>query len=276
MPKPLSARSLDQIRSHYEIEKQLAAKLRQAGSQSERLDLYHKVYDERLRLIPAHPLLTQAQDPVAQERGAAPQIRLILPFLKPGMVFMELGPGDCAVAFAVARRASRVYAVDVSDGLIQNVDRPKNFEFIFSDGISVPVPPGRVNLAYSNQLMEHLHPDDALDQLRNIYTALAPGGAYLCVTPNRLSGPWDISRGFDEVATGLHLREYAVGELARQFRAAGFSRVRAIVSYHGRRLLPNLPIWPVELVERGIERLPRQIQRRLAAILTAVKVMGYK
>jgi hypothetical protein len=124
--------------------------------------------------------------------------------------------------------------------------------------------------------MEHLHPDDALDQLRNVWAALAPGGAYLCITPNRLSGPWDVSRGFDDVATGLHLREYTTGELGRHFAAAGFSRVHAFLSYHGRVLSPLLPIQPVAAVERGLEHLPRTIGRRLAEALTAVKVIGYR
>lgn len=269
-------RTVDQLREHYEIEKELAARLRQAGSQAERRGLYHVVYDERLRRIPAHPLLTQAQDRAAADRAAAPQVRLVLSFLKPGAVFLEVGAGDCTVAFEVARRARQVYAVDVSDGLIQLATRPANFEFCFSDGISVPVPPGHVNLAYSNQVMEHLHPDDAYDHLRNIHTALEPGGAYLCVTPNRLSGPWDISREFDEEATGLHLKEYTVGELVERFLAAGFSRVRALVSYHGRVLSPALPTSPMVSVERGLARLPAAVRRRLAMALTAVKVIGYK
>jgi hypothetical protein len=31
--------------------------------------------------------------------------------------------------------------------------------------------------------MEHLHPEDAFEQLRNIIRALAPGGRYVCITP---------------------------------------------------------------------------------------------
>ena len=62
--------------------------------------------------------------------------------------------------------------------------------------------------------MEHLHPDDALEQLQNIYSALVPGGIYLCITPNRLSGPQDVSRDFDMVATGFHLKEYTISELS--------------------------------------------------------------
>jgi hypothetical protein len=98
----------------------------------------------------------------------------------------------------------------------------------------------------------------------------------LYITPNRLSGPWDISRGFDEVATGLHLKEYTVGDLAQQFMAAGFSRVYAFVSYHGRAISPIMPTAAIVSVERGLERLPPMVGRRLAMALTAVKVIGYK
>jgi len=273
---PQRVRSADQLREHYEIEKELAARLRQARSQTERRALYHAVYDERLQRIPSHPLLTQAQDPAARARGAAPQIRLVLSFLKPGATFLEVGPGDCTVALAVAQRARRVYAVDVSDGLIQAEARPANFEFCFSDGISVPVPAGQVDLAYSNQVMEHLHPDDAHDQLRNIYAALAPGGAYICITPNRLSGPWDISRQFDTVATGLHLKEYTIGDLRQTFLQAGFSKVRAVLSNRGQVLSPAVPAAWVAAVEGGLARLPTPARRRLALSLTAVKVIAYK
>lgn len=272
--QPLT-RTADQLREHYEIEKELAARLRRA-TRSERRSLYHTVYDERLRRIPAHPLLTQAQDPAARDRAGAPQLRLVSSFLKPDSVFLEVGPGDCKVALGLTRYARQVYAVDVSDGLIQSQERPANFEFLFSDGISVPVPPGTVDIAYSNQVMEHLHAEDGLDQLQNVYRALAPGGAYLCVTPNRLSGPWDISRGFDDEATGLHLKEYTIGELAEQFGAAGFQQVYAFLSHHGQVLTPLLPIGPFAALERGLLALPPSIRRRLAHGLTAVKVIGYK
>jgi hypothetical protein len=64
-------------------------------------------------------------------------------------------------------------------------------------------------VAYSYQLMEHLHPGDALEQLVNIYQALKRDSVYCCVTPNRISGPHDISVYFDTVAQGLHLKEYS-------------------------------------------------------------------
>jgi SAM-dependent methyltransferase len=117
-----------------------------------------------------------------------------------------------------------VYALDVSAEITRTDTLPANFSLILSDGTTIDVPPDSITVAYSNQLMEHLHPDDALEQLSNIYRALAPGGIYICVTPNRLTGPHDISRHFDPVATCLHLKEYTNTELMALLRRVGFRK----------------------------------------------------
>jgi hypothetical protein len=68
--------------------------------------------------------------------------------------------------------------------------------------------------------------DDPFEQLQNLHRALVPGGMYLCITPNRLSGPHDVPGVFDHTASGFHLKEYTVGELARIFRRVGLRKVR--------------------------------------------------
>ena len=60
--------------------------------------------------------------------------------------------------------------MDVSARLSQNVRFPDNFEFIVSDGVTIPVPENSVSIAYSYQCMEHLHPDDAVEQLETFTT----------------------------------------------------------------------------------------------------------
>jgi hypothetical protein len=51
-------RTAEQIREHYEIEKQLASRLRMAGK-AERRTLYAALYDELYRRVPHHPQLTK-------------------------------------------------------------------------------------------------------------------------------------------------------------------------------------------------------------------------
>jgi SAM-dependent methyltransferase len=268
-------RTFAQLKEHYDIEKELADRLRNAAKE-ERRSLYNVVYDERCWRIPHHPLVAQASDPAARARAVAPQMRLLRSFVKPETTFLELGPGDCALAIEVAKWVQKVYAVDVSEELGKNSVRPKNFEFHLADGINIPLAENSIDIAYSNQVMEHLHPEDAHDQLRNIYAALIPKGIYICITPNRLSGPHDISKHFDEVATGFHLKEYTIAELAERFISAGFSKVRTFVSYQGYVLSPMLPVFPFAWIEWLIEKLPYHFRKKTAYLLTAVKIVAIK
>lgn len=223
-------RTFEQIKQHYAIEKELADRLRNA-TQEQRSELYHRVYNELYRRVPLHPQLTRKS---LQSNNSKNTISLIRPFLHEKTVFLEIGPGDCAVSLSVARFVQQVYAIDVSDEINKDVTPPRNFSLILSDGRSIPVESNTVDVAFSNQLMEHLHPDDAVEQLQNIYDALASGGVYICITPNRLSGPHDVSKYFDRVATGLHLKEYSVSELRSLFLNAGFSRLEYYIRIKAR------------------------------------------
>jgi SAM-dependent methyltransferase len=254
-------RSPEQVREQYEIEKALAAQLR-AGTRDERKHLYGKLYDELCRRVPHHPLLTRKASAAETERVVKQQLRLLARFISKDTTYLEVGPGDCALTREVAKRARKAIAVDVCSEITLS-DRPGDrFELILSDGTSIPVPPGSVDVAYSNQLMEHLHPDDASAQLVNLHRALRPGGVYVCATPNRLTGPHDISRGFDIIATGFHLREYTNVELFDLFRGCGFGRVTIYSSLRGYPF--PVPAWLL----LGLERwLMRQSPERMRALL---------
>jgi SAM-dependent methyltransferase len=258
---PETTRTSERLRRHYEVERELAGRLRRAPL-AERKRLYAEVYDELFRRVPDHPQLTGRQDEASRKDDVQEQLRVLGRHLRPGSTFLEVGAGDCALSFEVARRVGRVYAVDVSEEITRELSPPANFELILSDGSSIPVEPGSVDLAYSNQLIEHLHPDDAAAQLRNIHRALAPGGEYLCVTPNRWYGPSDISMHFDDEATGFHLKEYTNAELARLCREVGFSRARSVVwlKWFG----VTVPWWVPAGLEALLARLPRRLAKRLA------------
>jgi SAM-dependent methyltransferase len=266
-------RSYERIREHYLIEKELAARLRSA-SKDERRELYTAVYDELFRRVQDHPQLTLKADAASRQAEVAARLKLLRAYLRPDVTYLEVGPGDCALATAVARRVRKVYAVDVSNEIAAGVALPENLEFVISDGCTIPVPEGSVHLAYSDQLMEHLHTDDAAEQLANIYRALAPGGVYVCITPNRLTGPHDVSRYFDEVATGFHLREYTVGELTKLFRASGFRKFTILAGGGGFHL--SVPPLLVKTIEQLMHLLPATFGRTLARGLPLRLILGAK
>ena len=276
-PASIAVGSGDQpyrVEEHYRIEKELAHRLRHA-SRSDRLHLYREVYEELFRRVPYHPMLTRKASSGERRLDVARHLRQLRPFLHKDATFLEIGAGDCALSFAVAGIVNRVYAVDVSETIAARDWRPPNFELVLSDGIDVAVPPGTVHVAYSNQLMEHLHPDDAFEQLRNIHRVLVSGGIYVCITPNRLGGPTDVSRYFDHTATGFHLKEYTVGELARIFRQAGFHKVRNAFGMKGHYAL--CWTWPFALGEYSLGWLPFGCRRWLAGhMFPQVRLVGTK
>jgi SAM-dependent methyltransferase len=202
------------------------------------------------------------------------RLRLLRNYLHADATYLEIGPGDCALAIEAARRVRKAFAVDVSREIAADVRLLKNLELAISDGCNIPVPLNSIDIAYSDQLMEHLHPDDAAEQLANIYQALKPGGVYLCITPNRWSGPHDISRYFDEEATGFHLREYSVSDLARLFGETGFRRLKVLVGGGGAHV--RVPVPFVKILERWLAMLPPRFGRKLARRLPLRLILGAK
>jgi ubiquinone/menaquinone biosynthesis C-methylase UbiE len=261
-PSMADQRTIERLRFHYTVERELADRLRQACNE-ERKTLYSSLYNELFARVPDHSQLTRKVDAAAQRATVARQLVPIRAFLKPDSTFLEVGAGDCSVSYAVAEHARHVYAIDVSETITSAVTRPPNFSLIISDGTSIPVPEQSVDVAYSHQLMEHLHVDDAQEQLHNIARALVPGGVYICLTPSRLTGPHDISRHFDTVATCFHLKEYTTTELIALFRTAGFTRF-AVFSGVKRDNFRLLPVWPVLALERVMARLPYRVCKKVA------------
>lgn len=246
-------RSLERIRAHYEIERELSDRLRES-TRGERGRLYGEVYGDLFHRVPDHPQLTARWDPARRGAYVAPDVATIIRLLPRGGTYLEVGAGDCAVARRVAGHAGRVIAVEVS-GEVAPSNLPKNVELLITDSTSMPVSDRSVDLAFSDQLMEHLHPEDALEQLREIHRTLRPGGRYVFLTPNRVTGPHDVSGYFDEVATGFHLKEYTNGELAELLRSVGFSEVRAWVTLRGKTVI--FPLQPLSLVEALCSRSAR-------------------
>ncbi|MGQ9590940.1 MAG: class I SAM-dependent methyltransferase [Planctomycetota bacterium] len=261
---------------HFRIETQLAEKLK-TSSPEERRSLYAKLYDEIFSSLPDHPQLARRADPAAAEEALRRELAVLAHYLWPDSVYLEVGAGSCRLCLEIAKRVRLAYAVDVSSEIFRGIRAPQNLRLLISDGVAIDVPSQTVDFAYSNQLLEHLHPDDAILQVREIHRILGRGGAYLCLTPHRFAGPADISRFFSDEPQGLHLREYTNGELRRLFLSAGFSRVRLVRRVRGR--IVELPLGLTAFVERALACLPRRTQRRLSRKLRwllRIRLIAYK
>jgi SAM-dependent methyltransferase len=225
-------RTVEQIVEHYHLEKRLAATLRRSTRQ-ERRTLYAAVYNELYSSLPHHPRHSRRTSPGQARAHVDSQMCLLRPFLRPDAVFMEIGAGDGILAREVADHVRSVYGVEVSTDTARDTSRPANMLLLQYDGCTIPLAPGSVDVAFSSAVMEHLHPDDAYLQLQNVATALAAGGKYVFYTPHRHMGPGDISKYFDTIATGFHLKEYTFRELQSLLKLAGFRRVQGLVWLKG-------------------------------------------
>ena len=268
-------RTPEELREHYEIEKELANRLR-ASSQEERVTLYASLYDEFNRRVPFHAELAEQQPSQNTSVTTSFQWRFLSRFVRKDTVFLEIGAGDCAISLAMAGRVKKVFAMEVSQEMVKSVRGPENFELILSGGCDIPLPAESATVAYSHQVMEHLHPDDAVEQLTNIYRILTKGGIYICVTPNRLSGPHDISGCFDSVATGFHLKEYTNTDLTAAFKQAGFAAVKAYFGALG--VYVRCPLFVLKLLEGLLDSLPHRLCRALAEslLLVNIRLVGVK
>ena len=263
-----------QLKQHYEVEKELAEKLKRS-SRTERRILYTAVYDEMLKRVPHHPLLTRKTSAEDTRKAVDAQLKFLDRFVKKESIFAEIGPGDCALTFEMCKKVRKAYAIDVSNEIVRHKSHPENFELIISDGTSIPLPANSVDMVYSNQLMEHIHPDDATEQLNNVRDVLIKGGKYICITPSRINGPHDISRYFDRTASGFHLKEYTFTELKKVFRAAGFAKVQGYIGAKG--VFMRMPFFLISFAEKAINLLPVGAKRsKIFDPILNIRVVGIK
>lgn len=102
-----------------------------------------------------------------------------------------------------------------------------NLRWELTDGVHLDRYAGSTefDVVVSDQVIEHLHPDDLAEHFAAAARILRPGGLYLLGTPHRHFGPCDVSRVFGTPRPlGMHLREYTFGEVFGAMRAVGFER----------------------------------------------------
>jgi ubiquinone/menaquinone biosynthesis C-methylase UbiE len=263
------------------FEQRVARRLLDAESREARLPIYGQIAIEYAARFPEHLPTADAK----RQRTAEYESAFVTPMLRPDTIMAEIGPGRCHLAFRLARHVKKIYGIDVARAYLGD-DTPDNFEFLLTDGIRMPLPDYSLDLVVSNQLMEHLHPDDALDQLREIHRVLKIGGVYACVTPNRVNGPHDCSAYFPDlpcpmsgrnyIAAGLHFKEYTSREMIDIFKQAGFRSVRPFIGARGRYL--RVPRQLPALVETAVQALPADWRKRskLLGMIISNRVIAVK
>lgn len=145
----------------------------------------------------------------------------------------EVGCGTGALAGEVGQVAVSWHGVDVSAVAIGEAQQRFGggaLSFEVANVARHAFPAGNFDMVYSNDLLEHLHPDDAQALLHHASDALPKGGLFLAITSSRRWGPFDVSRRYlaqGARARGMHLNETTYAELGQQLRTAGFDAVQS-------------------------------------------------
>jgi SAM-dependent methyltransferase len=147
---------------------------------------------------------------------------------KPRTIF-EVGSGKGRLILALAERGHHCKGTEVTRerGAKWAQSHP-NLTWGTTDGVNLELfePANHYDLVISDQVVEHLHPDDLLPHFQGAHKILKSDGKYIFRTPHVCIGPSDVSRVFGtDQPMGMHLKEYTYKELCHALREAGFRKV---------------------------------------------------
>ena len=166
------------------------------------------------------------------EEGGQLDFNWLQPFLGSGSTVLDLGCGIGRVARYVAPHCSLLWAVDVSQRMLdmaaERMRDLTNVRYVLCQDVVFPdVPSASVDVAYSLLVLQHLEREDAFLLLEELRRVIRPGGTVLLTYPNLLSETY--LRSFVDYAHSgaatqtSRARLYTPQEVEAILPAAGFS-----------------------------------------------------
>jgi SAM-dependent methyltransferase len=216
-------RTLEQLRNHYQVEKAIAARLKRAAKE-ERTVIYRQMYEELYSQVPDHPRLQRSTEGNSSRRENLNKLRLVENFIDKSKILVEFGPGDCSFLLTVCNRVQFAYGVDISDQRKCTALVPGNFELVIYDGYNLKMKESSADVVFSDQVIEHFHPEDTELHFQLVKKVLKPGGVYIFRTPHLFTGPHDVSGYFSDYPEGFHLREWTYLEIAQILKKSAYSK----------------------------------------------------
>ena len=257
-------RNYEQVKNHYLVEKSIATKLKTA-SREERKRIYATMYEELFSKVPDHPRLSRRQSAELTTKANTVKLSVVRKFLDDSYTFMEFAPGDCRFTFEVAKLVQFAYGADISDQRNPKDDAPDNFKLIVYDGYNLDkVENNSIDLVFSDQLIEHFHPDDTRLHFELVYRILKAGGKYVFRTPHPITGPHDVSKYFCDEPECFHLKEWTFSEIKELILSLKYSDFKTHWVKRGINL--RLPFFYFSLCEQALKRFNRE--RPLARLAT--------
>jgi len=199
------------------LEIEYGKKLRES-TKKERRRLVPEAYDAIFRLR-----WGEVETSTPEKRTAGTNRRLVKALImlcKHDDRVLEVGCGRGYTCLKIAPYVRSIVGIDASKSNIEETrdlllkHNITNFQIYHTLADSLPkyFTPQSFDKIISIDALEHLHPDDYLTHLSDAFEMLRPGGYYIAVGPNRLTGPHDVTRIVYPDATepmGFHLNEFS-------------------------------------------------------------------
>jgi 2-polyprenyl-3-methyl-5-hydroxy-6-metoxy-1,4-benzoquinol methylase len=224
----MSKNRISSREAQFELERILRERIL-SSLKNERNAIVEQAYTELFERFPDHPVFLTTCEAAQRKRIGKLAAGLIIPLSQCGSKVLEVGCGRGEVLMALAERGCICTGIDVSRDILQLCDKI-DVKVVYGVADSLDFPAGSFDVVFSQEVLEHLHPEDVPGHFAEAFRVLRPNGILAVETPNRQTGPQDISRGFTRVAEGLHLKEWTVRELIQMFQKAGFVKIRGLLA----------------------------------------------
>ena len=212
-----------EVKRHWEVESELTRRLL-SSTKGTRWEIFQECYTE---LYSRLPWLNKNEE--APAGAFRPWLKLIP---KKSRIF-EVSSGKGQLLKYLVSHGHDCVATEITEERgKKHADETSRLRWHVTDGVNLArfEAPSSYDVVISTQVVEHFHPDDMSDHLRNVREILRPGGRYIFDTPHVGAGPSDLSKvyGFER-AVCMHLKEYDFLELRQLLSEAGFRCIKAVL-----------------------------------------------
>jgi 2-polyprenyl-3-methyl-5-hydroxy-6-metoxy-1,4-benzoquinol methylase len=199
----------------------------------------------------------------------------------PPRTMLDVGCSTGTLVRALIAHGYDAYGIDISEDLVSKARELANNSFgqDFSGRFSVgnflrhDFGDQTFDFIHSNDVLEHIHPDEAIDFLSKCRRLMRRSGVLWLITPNRLTGPGDattLKLPWGTPAIGLHLKEYTLAELSALLRQANFRQVESRLFGVGGGRRPTKPRTIYARLKRTAEPvlavIPFHFRRRIMGV----------